>query len=718
MGLFGFLKGDKKEISQNDILGDIANELSGGAEEVSAKPSGKTQAASSGKPTGELAIIDENRKSFFTYNEFKLERCHKILSKEASAAFDLLPFLLHTNIEGLPGTIPIERLPMGIIGYDPDMKKITEALTLLFRKIPCDLKALEEGQDEKIDFDSLSLIGSIGTISQGAKSDLDFWLCLDREKFDGDQLEILQEKLTEIETWTMERAELETHFFITDINGVKAGNFGESDEESSGSAQAKILKEEYFRTVTMVEGKVPFWCVVPVCDDETYDDYMNKMIAADCFQGYMDFGNTPDISFDEFLGASLWQINKALGSPFKSVIKMALLDSYTEDSHTKSALLCDIVKTSIHEQIYELKRIDPYVVLFERTLRFYKKTKRTKALLLLQKCIYLKSGVLLMPADLAPNAKLNKYKSVISGYVAQWKWDKKTILNFNDFKNWKFQSMKLINDEVNNYLIETYKGLSDKLKAMEGVKLRIDPKDLAVLGRKLYTFYAKKPSKIECTSQFMDKSFTQDALTFYQPENQNSGGWKVFLGNFIKNDIICKKADSELIRAGDDIVSISAWLVLNKVFSEKTQVTAISKSSLITINELRGLLNELKSTIPPLDVNSLKKEHLLTKAFPQNLFVIINFTSPNWVKDIEDIAIIMRNTWGEVLIEHHQGKAGLKTAIDYINQCKPKGRLEMQKTYKFFVADKANRENLEMRLNSLLKTHVSFHMGKTMFYKH
>ncbi len=693
-----------------------------------AKPARRTEPVLSEEERAkqeDIRLLKKNKELFLKHNWSKLGYAYNVLPPEHQAVFTLLPFLLHTNIEGLPGSIPLDRLPTGIYGYQYNPDEIFEAIEVVYRKkLPCTkddiiapLKRKQGAGGSAID--SLSLMGSVGSISQGEKSDFDFWVCLDAKRFEGDQLDLLQERLTAIEEWAMEDFNYECHFFITDIDGARNDNFGESDEESSGSAQAKILKEEYFRTVTYVAGKIPFWCVAPVCNDSTYDYYMNLSKESQSFpfdKQFINLGNTPTISFDEFLGASLWQMNKALGSPFKSVIKMALLDSYTEEE-SSSVLLCDIVKSAIHSGEKNVRKSDPYITVFERTQRFYKARSREKALRLLQKCIYLKSAVKVLPREMTEGQELSPYKEVLVSYLKRWNWRPTDVEIFNNFKEWNFKSMKMINDEVNDYLIETYKNFSDKLKEKKGMKVKIHEKDLAILGRKLYTFYAKKPNKVECTSKFMDKSFTQEHLTFYQPDLATQGGWKVYLGLVPKHEILAGAVEDMMIRSGDNLVALCTWLVQNKLFNPKTKVVAISKSSIVGIEDLRGLLMLLSDFVSPLDINSISKKALLSKAEPKSILVVINMLAPLWAKDITDVNLVVRNSWGEVFYYSTSGNKGLKAAVDQIQKMKPQGRAETLASYRFFVANKSNRKELEDKLNRFLKSHIPFHLGRVMFYQ-
>ena len=187
------------------------------------------------------------------------------------------------------------------------------------------------------------LMGSLGSIAQSKKSDLDYTLLVDKNSFTENSLKLFQKKLNLIETWTWDNYHLETHFFINDHNEVRNNIFGESDSESTGSALAKLLKEEMYRTMIIVTGKIPFWLIAPVeCDDQRYSE-LYKMINANKTllkkEEFIDMGNVDDISNGEFFGASIWALIKSFKSPFKTLMKMGILEDYMF-TETKFAKFC------------------------------------------------------------------------------------------------------------------------------------------------------------------------------------------------------------------------------------------------------------------------------------------------------------------------------------------------------------------------------------------
>jgi hypothetical protein len=48
-----------------------------------------------------------------------------------------------------------------------------------------------------------------------------------------------------------------------DLQDIRTNNFGSVSQEGSGTALKSILKEEFYRTMTLIEGRVPLWWIVP-----------------------------------------------------------------------------------------------------------------------------------------------------------------------------------------------------------------------------------------------------------------------------------------------------------------------------------------------------------------------------------------------------------------------------------------------------------------------
>ena len=113
---------------------------------------------------------------------------------------------------------------------------------------------------------------------------------------------------------------------------------------------------------------------------------------------FIDMGNVDDISLGEFFGGSVWALIKSFKSPFKTLMKMGVLEEYMF-SDTKSNLLCHQVKGKYFGDTPYLD-IDPYLGMFERVQNYFIDTKDEDATDALRTAFYLKVGTTVTPEEL------------------------------------------------------------------------------------------------------------------------------------------------------------------------------------------------------------------------------------------------------------------------------------------------------------------------------
>jgi adenylate cyclase class 1 len=166
-------------------------------------------------------------------------------------------------------------------------------------------------------------MGSVGTVAYNRKSDFDYWACVDQRGVSEKQAAAFQKKIDEIQKWALKEAGVEVHIFINDITNLKMNIFAEDEDEGFGSTIGGVLKDEFFRSSIIIAGKIPFWWVIPgFVSDSDYEKLFAHIPEKDRRDKYVDIGNLYRISREDFLGAALFQLIKAIGSPFKSILKI------------------------------------------------------------------------------------------------------------------------------------------------------------------------------------------------------------------------------------------------------------------------------------------------------------------------------------------------------------------------------------------------------------
>src|SRR5690606_34530508 len=96
-----------------------------------------------------------------------------------------------------------------------------------------------------------------------------------------------------------------------------------------------------------------------------YEAWQSALIEGE-FQykdGVMDMGPLERADQETFLGAVLWQTNKSLKNPFKSLLKLVLVDKYANQPNCE--LLAERVRAYVHENPDGDERTDPDLCLFE-----------------------------------------------------------------------------------------------------------------------------------------------------------------------------------------------------------------------------------------------------------------------------------------------------------------------------------------------------------------
>ena len=572
------------------------------------------------KPDEEMLF--SNRQHFLRFNRFKIDRNLITLSEIDRLIFLVVPRLLHVHQEGLPGYFE-GNPPCGIHNF-----KLDQEAQIAAEKLFPDI-IIRRNPDLHPVIHTALLMGSVGSIAQTVKSDLDYTLLVDKNDFTEESMKLFQKKLNLIETWTWDNYKLETHFFINDYEEVKNNIFGESDSESTGSALAKLLKEEMYRTMIIVSGKVPFWLISPVdCDDDRYYELYEKLTSGKTLlrkEEFIDMGNVDDISQGEFFGGSIWALIKSFKSPFKTLMKMGVLEEYMFGD-TKSNLLCHQIKDKYFNDVPYLD-IDPYLGMFERVQHFFKTTKSEEEVDALRHAFYLKVGTKVTVEEYEKGSD-NWRKSTLIKMLKEWGWSPEKIDQLNQYSGWQMMHKVDLGNRINKILMASYKNISEKNKTLDPSESLITEKDTHLLGRKLFSFYRAAPNKVDNLGALVDGKTAETELTFILEQKSRTdkpewylvrGRTRAFLEQIDKDDII---------RKSSTLPFLLAFTVFNNLYSDNTEVLLRAEGQAIKENDLIVLLKMLKNFIESVNIAALSNEDLMGDAKVTQLFLLADFGNP------------------------------------------------------------------------------------------
>lgn len=589
------------------------------------------------------------------YNKARIERALALLPINHQPLFHVLPFLVHVNHKALPGYVAPsangESVPFGINNYS-FRNDVENALMRCFPE-QCDLFSdIKQVWPRQRAISSLVLMGSIGTIAQTDESDFDYWVCVDGKQFSQEALALLQQKLSAIESWAEQQFDIEVHFFLSEIDKVKQNDFGVADGESAGSAQALFLKAEFYNTNIVVAGKAPFWWLTPEkTTDKQYQALYNSLEKGGSpdVDWFMDLGGLERLDASELFGAAIWQLGKAMDSPFKSLLKMAKLEVYLANIEHGQPL-CNALKKQVHhgsEAPGQVSHIDPYAFMFDELIEHYKTHGQPEDILILQQCLYLKCAYKLSQ-PLPEGAKTNFKRKILASYAKQWGWSRKQLFQLDNHQTWSFSERVQLSARIHRFLLNCYRRIS---KQLGQYKQTMDEKDMTVLGRRLSTFYGKKQHKIEFLRRAFDESLYCEKITIAMKQRKNGTElWTAYAGDLLSKSGIMD--ETQKITQASSALALMVWCVSSKIIDTNSKVYLDYNYGEISELDLNDLLKHLCTYFPPVKVSSLPREDLLSPERITACFAVVNFPTLRQKATVEHVSVLYTTSWGETFLKH------------------------------------------------------------------
>ncbi|MDA9004055.1 class I adenylate cyclase [bacterium] len=493
---------------------------------------------------------------FLAINDQRLKRAGSLLSERQAQLLRSLPSLLDCNHPMLPGYVS-RNTPAGIQDFTPDEDTLGFIRTLAksFRYTSL--------QPERQDILGLFLMGSIGTIAHSENSDIDIWVCIE-PSLTADQVAELKLKCEAIEQWAQDY-HLEIHFFLMDWQQHLNKQVTPMDEESAGSTQYYLLLDEFYRTAIALAGCLPIWLFVKDTDDKAYE-VGKKTIQEKGFLAktqLIDLGNVSRIPPQEFLTAAIWQLYKAIESPYKSILKLLLLEAYAAGG--EQATLSSQFKHKLHDiarlkSPIHLDALDPYLQAYYLIEHYLTARQQPERLELVRRCLYLKVNKRLSRPSTNPSKSWQR--ECLEELVRHWGWSDDIIIELDRRDEWKTPEVnrerKRLIDEMNRsyqLIVGFWKQHDENLDG--------NNKDLNLLGRKLQAAFGQKSGKIDIVNPGIARDITESKLFFVLDANERIKPWSVFrqTGEHTRERIVAKKSLSESI----------AWCFYNAIIGASTR---------------------------------------------------------------------------------------------------------------------------------------------------
>jgi len=586
--------------------------------------------------------ISTGIRAFTHYNRYKKVIMQKNDPLGAKVILQLFPLCLHVNHPALPGYMGDSDCPSGVKCMEWPASTLRTLGSFFSARITH--SDIQGHVPRNREIEGLFTIGSVGSLGQTKESDYDIWVVIDGASISKRRQLLLERKLKLLQRWISSQYIIDVHFFLMDIKDIQENNFGIVSQEGSGSALKNILKEEFYRTMTLIEGRVPLWWITPAAEADPSENpyekvhrFLDRSLIYEA-DDFIDLGDITSIPDQELLGAALWQMHKALDDPLKSVLKMALVATFLEPGK-ENILLCEMIKKHVARATRD-DLIDPYLEVLYKVEDFYRNKGDLKTVDLLRKCFYLKVSPNITVCDLIKVDKGDK-AALMTDIVKSWGWSIRYLKELNAFNEWNVDRYREFGNELHDYLKRTTVLLIRRAKAFLVDTLLDQDVEMEVLRRRVEAFYVSKEGKIDCEKRVKKKEPAYEELFFSYADRQ----WHVSGTSF-------EDSAGSPIMSSPRIAKIVAWIVYNKRYDASTAFHMKPNVSRVVLSDIQSLLWDLSSLIPDTNSSGLDRDSLMDKKYVKQMVVIGNMERPDTFHTIKEVDVLYINSWNELFSVH------------------------------------------------------------------
>lgn len=533
------------------------------------------------------------QKRFLRLSEKRLFRMLDSYNFTQSDSIKLLPLLFHVNHPMLPGYVD-KSTPCGIPNYSPSNleKKIAKTISRSFK--------FESRAYLKFEIAALYLMGSTGTLAQSIRSDLDLWVCV-TESLNEKQIDKLRQKMDLISDWMITKG-IELNCYLVFEYQFQQGSPKRLTKDDCGDTQNYLLLDEFYRTAIWLKGRMPLWWLIP--ENHCYQTYRDSLYQEKHIEAadWIDFGDIESIPASEYFSAALWQLYKAIESPYKSSLKLLMLEIYAR-FFPQTGLLSSLYKERVFQGEEDIDKLDPYGMMLTCAEDFL--AKQNQRLEFLRRAFYLKAGVKIdLSRDKPRNWRYQRVKHLVEG----WQWNQARLDYLNDRINWRINSV--LNERVDlvRELNHSYHFIANFAR-VQGVLDQVGKQELVSLGRMLYATFERRADKIDNVNTGIARDVTEAAITVALVESD----WHLYLGSLTEAQLVISKP----VYQAASFFQLIAWAVCNRVVTRRSNYQVYSTIEFynreLAASIARDLLRLNRKRAPGIDEAAYAKNSSIIK---------------------------------------------------------------------------------------------------------
>ena len=627
-------------------------------------------------------VLGQLRARFLKLNEGRLARTLEGLSPRQQVVLKLLALFFHVNHPLLPGYVS-SSTPAGLSNFEPDTATLAEA-----QRLTRSFSSRARHGNPPRPIHGLFLMGSLGTLAQADQSDMDVWVCHAPDLTDSELAE-LRKKCQLLEAWAASQG-TEAHFFLIDAERfVRGERDTQLSSEDCGTTQHYLLLDEFYRTAIWLAGRTPIWWLVPVYEEAGYEQYTHTLLSKRFIRAdeTLDLGHLAHIPPGEFIGAGLWQLFKGIESPYKSVLKLLLIEVYASE-HPRVGCLSLLFKQAVFANHLDLDELDPYIMVYRRIEEYLLARGEPERLELVRRALYLKVNRKL--TGVGRQRSSSWQRQLLERLTREWHWDHRQLAMLDSRSQWKVRQVSAERRALVSELNYSYRFLTQFARNEQSANLT-NQRDLKVLGRRLYAAFERKADKVEVINPGIAPDLAEDTLTLVHSRDKNEPGqnhWGLYNGSLSKMEW----EHFSPIKRSRHLLELLTWSHRNGVIDSSTRLALHPGDSDLSEFELFNLLGSLQQSIT-LPLPMVDEEPLLRASVPGEVLILVN-VGIDPLKQHRELNILMTtertdslsyagvrenlvltldrvtlNSWNEVLVSRHDGPHALLDCLrDYLNE--------------------------------------------------
>ncbi|SQF93506.1 adenylate cyclase [Paucimonas lemoignei] len=665
-------------------------------------------------------VLARLRTRFMTLSNGRLSRALEGLSTRQQSVLNLLPLFFHVNHPLLPGYVS-GGTPAGVSSYQPSALALAEA-----QRLTRSFSYKAQLGTARLPIQGLFLMGSLGTLAQAEESDLDVWVCHDSD-LTGSEIEELRKKCQALEAWATTQG-AEAHFFLIDPQRFVAGERdAQLSSDDCGTTQHYLLLDEFYRTAIWLAGRTPMWWLVPTYEERRYADYIHTLLSKRFIRAdeVLDLGHLSHIPPGEFLGAGLWQLFKGIESPYKSVLKLLLIEVYASE-HPQVQCLSLRFKEAVFANQLDLDELDPYMVVYRRIEEYLMQRGESERLELVRRALYLKVNKKLTGGQRLRSSGWQR--QLLERLTQEWGWDERQLSLLDSRNQWKVRQVTHERRALVNELNYSYRFLTQFARS-QNAGSSANARDLSVLGRRLYAAFERKAGKVEHINPGIAPDLAEDTLTLVQSANRREPGktqWALYNGSLGPQDWL----NFSPIKRSRELLELLTWCHRNNIIDTTTRLALHPGSSDLSEFELFNLLGALQQQIP-MPLEAVSEERLLSTSVPSEILLLVN-VGVDPLKHHRELNILMTtertdslsyagvrenlvltldqitlNSWNEILVSRHDGPHALLDCLSELLSNLPAGAAQPTVRVRCFCHNRAPA--IAQRVEELVATAQSLH---------